>query len=976
MNSLTAGGLFVIGNPLGDNSMYFTGSKALIMQAVGLLTYSPSAGHTGDEIVTFNVNDNGNLGAGGALAANAMITITTGAMPNTPPTIGGIATMQTYVENGSSLAIFAGITIADTQQTNIALARVISGGAFDPLEDRQPKLLASPGGIFATRSGNVLTLLGSFPIADYVAALSSLQYSNSSESPSTAARTFSVEVFDGTSWSALATTSVSVVSVDDPMELSLPVTSTVNFGQTLLLAGSPSTLYLLDLDAGATQYEMTVSAIHGVASINGATPAQQVAIRGPINALNDLLQMQFIAYTPNIGFQGVDVLSVVIRGIDTNTGVTLPAGLANQVMQITVLAGVPPVLVNGETKAYFTEDLGPVTLHPSVQIAGGNNGVIDFATVQIIGGYNNLTDTLIASKVPAGMNAIWNESSATLTFTGAASIASYELALSSVAYNNNSQNPSDEVRQISMFVADSLQQSTDLLIEVVVQTVNDTPSLLTPNNLSIIEDSRLAFALTNAIKADDVDSDQLVLTISIENGELNWVGVLGLPTSARVINPAQIELSGNAADINQLAAQFEFVAPSNFNGMSKVKWTLLDNQGASVTQASTLQVTAVNDVPTWQSLGLLGVEQGSIATISQAQTQAQDIEDDAAQLAYLLNAMPIHGSLEMNGATLNLGASFTQADIDSGALKYKHDNSVNASDSFSFSVRDSAGASTVSNTVAIVISVAPVIVVSPTGGGNTGGGTTGGVIITPPVITASPSVIVDAKSSDSVAASDQLTTSGASSPNSVSNTQSKALVRSASNTASNTSSNDNQSDKGLSSLANSSLSNTIGSATTTTIGPTGPSALTKSNTDDIPKSELSLASGLLRVRSVAENTEYAAILRSALGNQTFNDDVQNLRNENENIVKFNQNVVASTTAVSATLSIGYVIWLVRGGALLSSLLASIPAWSLVDPLPILGSMGGDENNSDDESLDEMIKKSQSAREKAAELTTPQPELQA
>jgi hypothetical protein len=65
--------------------------------------------------------------------------------------------------------------------------------------------------------------------------------------------------------------------------------------------------------------------------------------------------------------------------------------------------------------------------------------------------------------------------------------------------------------------------------------------------------------------------------------------------------------------------------------------------------------------------------------------------------------------------------------------------------------------------------------------------------------------------------------------------------------------------------------------------------------------------------------------------------------------------------VSASLSIGYVIWLVRGGALMSSLLASIPAWRIMDPLPILGRMSDDEVDSDDESLDAMIEKSRAKK---------------
>jgi hypothetical protein len=98
--------------------------------------------------------------------------------------------------------------------------------------------------------------------------------------------------------------------------------------------------------------------------------------------------------------------------------------------------------------------------------------------------------------------------------------------------------------------------------------------------------------------------------------------------------------------------------------------------------------------------------------------------------------------------------------------------------------------------------------------------------------------------------------------------------------------------------------------------------------------------------------------------------LQKVRNNAANGLKLDLNVVASTTAVSATLSIGYVIWLVRGGALLSSLLAAMPAWKMVDPLPVLGAMGGAEGDdqSDDDSLDAMIEKPKVFRQKASELT--------
>ncbi|MDJ0829095.1 MAG: cadherin-like domain-containing protein [Desulfobacterales bacterium] len=54
------------------------------------------------------------------------------------------------------------------------------------------------------------------------------------------------------------------------------------------------------------------------------------------------------------------------------------------------------------------------------------------------------------------------------------------------------------------------------------------------------------------------------------------------------------------------------------------------------------------------------------------------------------------------------------------------------------------------------------------------------------------------------------------------------------------------------------------------------------------------------------------------------------------------------------LSVGYVVWLVRGGMLLTSLLSSIPAWQILDPLPILARKRGEDGSDDDETLESIL----------------------
>ncbi len=66
-------------------------------------------------------------------------------------------------------------------------------------------------------------------------------------------------------------------------------------------------------------------------------------------------------------------------------------------------------------------------------------------------------------------------------------------------------------------------------------------------------------------------------------------------------------------------------------------------------------------------------------------------------------------------------------------------------------------------------------------------------------------------------------------------------------------------------------------------------------------------------------------------------------------------VIASTVTISSGFSIAYVMWLVRGGALAASVLTGLPAWRNIDPLPVLGTLEGpDDNVGDNETLETMV----------------------
>ena len=66
--------------------------------------------------------------------------------------------------------------------------------------------------------------------------------------------------------------------------------------------------------------------------------------------------------------------------------------------------------------------------------------------------------------------------------------------------------------------------------------------------------------------------------------------------------------------------------------------------------------------------------------------------------------------------------------------------------------------------------------------------------------------------------------------------------------------------------------------------------------------------------------------------------------------------LGSALVSSIGLSVGYVVWLLRGGMLLASLLSSMPAWQFLDPLPILARKKDDDHSDDNESLESIVDK--------------------
>ncbi|MGH8673592.1 MAG: hypothetical protein ACREVG_04725 [Burkholderiales bacterium] len=127
-----------------------------------------------------------------------------------------------------------------------------------------------------------------------------------------------------------------------------------------------------------------------------------------------------------------------------------------------------------------------------------------------------------------------------------------------------------------------------------------------------------------------------------------------------------------------------------------------------------------------------------------------------------------------------------------------------------------------------------------------------------------------------------------------------------------------------------------------------------------------LALGAEIQRGTLTETSDTRTVASVTRNPAFIEELDRLRRGVQAEADLEQRVIASSIAVGAGISIGYVLWLLRGGVLLTSLLSSLPAWRFVDPLPVLARLGGGNDDDDDESLESIVAGDAGAHPPAAE----------
>ncbi|MBF6620471.1 MAG: hypothetical protein ITG02_09615, partial [Patulibacter sp.] len=560
-----------------------------------------------------------------ANATSAPITtdVTVTAVNDAPTVVAGGAS-PSYSEGASPVVVDPGVSVVDVDDTEIVSATVSIGAGFDSADDR----LALPAvpGLTATFSSvtGVLTITGAATEAVYQAALRAVTYVNDDgDDPSTAARSIVFSVNDGDLDSASATTTLTVVGVNDAPTLA-GGGNTVEFeeddtagvvvnaaitvadvddanqaGATVALttgfAAGEDELLFVDQNGIAGDYD----AATGVLTLTGsATKAEyETALRSVryrnTNTGNPSSASRVVQFRIDDGAATSNVSSAIVSTVDID-----PSNDA-------------PTVVAGGGSPTFTEGGSAVVIDPAIVVGDVDDADLTGATVTISAGFASGDELVFVDG--SGITGSYSAGTGVLTLTGNATVAEYQAALRTIAFQNGTeQDPDGTPREITFSVSDGALPSAAATTTVAFAGVNDAPTLAGPASAATYtEDDAVGVAIDPAVTVADVDDANLAgATVTLTTGfatdedELLFVDQNGI-TGSYDAATGVLTLTGSASKADYQAAlrAVRYRNGSDDPSTATRTFSMQVSDGASanatsVARTGTIAVEAVNDAPT------------------------------------------------------------------------------------------------------------------------------------------------------------------------------------------------------------------------------------------------------------------------------------------------------------------------------------------------------------------------------------------
>jgi VCBS repeat-containing protein len=596
-----------------------------------------------------------------------------------PPTLTGIETAALAYTENQSLAVTGTLAVADPDSANLQGATVTLSAGYAAGQDFLD--FTNQGGISGSFATGTLTLTGTATLAAYQAALRSVQYRNSSENPSAAARTVAFRVTDPDgNPSNVATRSITVTAVNDPPVADNDAYST-NEDVPLTVSAA---MGVLDGDTdpeGTTLTAVLVDNVqHGSLTLNangsftytpalnyngpdsftyrasdGSAQSNLATVTLTINAVNDAPAADNDAYSVNEdGTLTVPAGAGVLDGDTDAEGSPLTAALVDDVQHGTLsLAGdgsftyTPAANYNGTDTFTYRANDGALNSTPAT-VTITVNPVNDVPTADD-DAYSTNED--IPLTVPAATGVL--DGDADLDGDPLTAVLVDDVQHGSLALNANGSftyTPAANYVGSDSFTyraTDGTVPSNLATVSLTITAVNDPP-VADDDAYSTSEDTPLTIPAATGVLDGDTDAEGAALTAVLVD----------------TVQHGTLTLNADGS--------FTYTPTANYNGTDTFTYRASDGSATSNLATVTLAIDPVNDAPTATPDSYTVAEDGTL-TVGTPGVLGNDPDPDGDTLTAVLVDDVQHGTL-----ALNANGSFTYTPI----------TNYNGSDSFTYLTDD------------------------------------------------------------------------------------------------------------------------------------------------------------------------------------------------------------------------------------------------------------------------------------------------
>jgi hypothetical protein len=736
-------------------SQVFYGTMTAINTALTGLKYAPTANYYGSDTLTLVVDDLGNA-TPPAKTATGTQSITVTNVPDAPVT--GAATLAAITEDpiavtGASIsALLTNYTDADSNSlAGIAVSTNAANATTEGVWQYSLNSGASWNSVSSVSAASALLLPSSarlrfLPVANFYGSPAGLtvhavdnSVGRTFTSNPASRQTLNVSSAGGDYDSTGTTLGTTVNGVNDVFQIVNDQDYVVSEGGTVVLASS--VLSITDVEASASQIVYTI--------LSAGTVITEGLLQKDTSGSGT-----WTTLSATNTFTQADINNGRIRYVHGGGEPTVLQKLAYTVTDDVAGAGgttatrnlnIPVTAVNDAPLVYFPGDVvpgtPPVTLVGSVEVGT----TLTFTTANItVTDPDNTAEQLVfrIESLPSngvlqlngndlGVNSTFNfaeiKTNASFSYTPSAGVGtdSFTVSLRDGAGG--------------VLGAAGGTPATPLQVNLQIIPRNFSPVIVSETY------SMLELEQNVNLQLDVSDTEDTDANLTIEVVQLPAVGEAVLKFNGTSITATGYTFNGSQSNLLTIThTSTDRVNPPDVSFKLKItdRGNPVGTNVKSTTSTFNIEVREVDDDPTLTVTDFNLSAQGATYTINKEPVgspnlilDGNDVDTADSKLLYRVTRIPASGLLLLNDKPLGVGGTFTQSDVDSSKLKYKHNGYGSTSDFFRVTLRDQGfnirynrpgGVYPNNLSTALLVEKTVNITIPAAGGGSPGSGGQGG----------------------------------------------------------------------------------------------------------------------------------------------------------------------------------------------------------------------------------------------------------